>query len=275
MVSFLPRWLARRGARQFGRRGVGMPNHRGVMVVGHGTADPVGADETRQVAQRVAGLMPGVAVELGFLEVIGPTIGDAVAALAARGCSEVVVAPLLLFAAGHARQDVPEAVREAAAAAGVRAAQAEPLGCHEAVVRLAAARRREAVIGLRPVPDAETVLVVIGRGSSDPTAGEQLSAFVRATRPTQSRVELGFVAAARPSLDEALAAAVRGGGARRVVVQPHLLFRGHVEEQVTAAVARGRQEYPEVEWVQAARLGADPLVAQAVVDRAAATSFVG
>ena len=275
MFSFLRPWSAGKVSRPGVPRGHGMPGHRGVMVVGHGTANPVGADETRQVAERVGGLMPGVAVELGFLEVIGPTIGDAVAALAARGCSEVVVAPLLLFAAGHARQDVPEAVREAAAAAGVRAAQAEPLGCHEAVVRLAAARRREAVVGLRPVPDAETVLVVIGRGSSDPTAREQLSAFVRATRPTQSRVELGFVAAARPSLDEALAAAVRGGGARRVVVQPHLLFRGHVEEQVTAAVARGRQEHPEVEWVQAARLGADPLVAQAVVDRAAATSFVG
>jgi sirohydrochlorin cobaltochelatase len=252
-----------------------MPARRGVMVVGHGTADPVGAEETRQVARQVAGLMPGVPVELGFLEVIGPTIGDAVAALAGRGCTEVVVAPLLLFAAGHARRDVPEAVRDAAAAAGVRAAQAEPLGCHEAVVRLAAARRHEAVAGLPPVPDAETVLVVIGRGSSDPTAPAQLDAFVRATRPTQSRVELGFVAAARPSLDEALVAAARGGAVRRVVVQPHLLFRGHVEEQVSAALARGRQEHPAVEWVQAARLGADPLVAQAVVDRAAATSFVG
>lgn len=252
-----------------------MPARRGVMVVGHGTADPVGAEETRQVARQVAELMPGVPVELGFLEVIGPTIADAVTALAGRSCTEVVVAPLLLFAAGHARRDVPEAVREAAAAAGVRAAQSEPLGCHEAVVRLAAERRREAVAGLTPVPDAETVLVVIGRGSSDPTARAQLDAFVRETRPTQSRVELGFVAAARPTLDEALGAAARGGAVRRVVVQPHLLFRGHVEEQVSAALNRGRQAHPEIEWVQAARLGADTLVAQAVVDRATATSFVG
>jgi sirohydrochlorin cobaltochelatase len=267
-------WFSGKVSLSSGRRGAAMPVHRGVLVVGHGTADPVGAEETRQVARLVATLVPGTPVELGFLEVIGPTIGAAVAALAARGCSEVVVAPLLLFAAGHARRDVPEAVRDAVTAAGVRAAQAEPLGCHEAIVRLAAARRHASVAGLPSVPDAETVLVVIGRGSSDPTAHAQLDAFVRATRPSQARVELGFVAAARPTLDEAFVAAV-GGGARRVVVQPHLLFRGHVEEQVSAALAHARRQHPEVEWVQAARLGADPLVAQAVVDRALAVEFVG
>ena len=74
----------------------------GVLVIGHGTADPVGAAETRQVAATVASLMPDVPVELGFLEVIAPTIGDALARLAARGCRSIVAAPLLLFAAGHA-----------------------------------------------------------------------------------------------------------------------------------------------------------------------------
>ena len=59
----------------------------GVLVIGHGTADPVGAAETRQVAATVASFIPAVPVELGFLEVIAPTIGDAITRLAARGCS--------------------------------------------------------------------------------------------------------------------------------------------------------------------------------------------
>ena len=82
----------------------------GVLVVGHGTADPIGAAETADVAAAVAGLLPDMPVELGFLEVIGPTIADAVTRLAARGCRDVIAAPLLLFAAGHAKRDVPEAV---------------------------------------------------------------------------------------------------------------------------------------------------------------------
>jgi len=272
---------------------------RGVVVVGHGTADPVGAAETRRVAELVAGMLPDVAVELGFLEVIGPPIGDALARLAARGCAEVVAAPLLLFTAGHARRDVPEALSEGAARAGLDVRQSAALGCHPHIVALSRQRRREAVAGLAPVPAAETVLLMIGRGSSDPTAHHQLQAFAAATCggpsgdpaasgcPAPARIELGFVAAARPSLDEGIAlAAGRGcagnavGGAaggetagagrvRRVIVQPHLLFRGHVEEQVSAALARARAAHPDIEWVQVERLGADPLVARTVVERVA------
>ena len=264
---------------------------RGVVVVGHGTADPVGAEETRQIAALVAGMLPDVAVELGFLEVIGPSIGEALERLAARGCTEVVAAPLLLFTAGHARRDVPEAVREGAMRAGLVVRQADALGCHPDIVALTQQRRREALAPLAPVPEENTVLLMIGRGSSDPTAHRQLHDFAVAScqdqinvptesaRPYRSRIELGFVAAARPTLDEAIVNAAGGVGpgnsdgngvpVRRVVVQPHLLFRGHVEEQVTAAVDRGRREHPGIEWVQVQRLGADRLVAQTLIDRAA------
>lgn len=251
-----------------------MTGSAGVLVIGHGTADPVGAAETRQVAATVASLMPGVPVELGFLEVIAPTIDDAVARLAARGCRTLVAAPLLLFAAGHAKRDVPEAVAAAAAAHGLDVRQSEPFGEIAEIVELSQRLRREALTPRDPVAAADTVLVMIGRGSSDPAAAAQLQSFTEATlvgspadRPR--RVELGFVAAARPRLDEALAAASdpTDVGVRRIVVQPHLLFRGHVEDQVNDAVAVGRRQRPDVEWVQVSRLGADPLVARALARR--------
>jgi sirohydrochlorin cobaltochelatase len=248
----------------------------GVVVVGHGTADATGAAETAEVAALVAALLPGVPVELGFLEVIEPSIAVAVNRLAARGCRRLVAAPLLLFAAGHARRDVPEALGAAVAAAGVVARQSEPLGLHDAVVELSARRRVEALAGVGPVAAADTVLAVLGRGASDPGALGRLQEFARATlavagdwRP--GRIEYGFAAAARPTLDEALAAAA-AAGPRRVVVQPHLLFHGHVEDQVSAAVARAREAWPAIEWVQVSRLGADVAVARALVDRVRATA---
>jgi len=251
-----------------------MSGAAGVLVIGHGTADPVGAAETRQVAATVASLMPGVPVELGFLEVIAPTIDDAVARLVARGCRSLVAAPLLLFAAGHAKRDVPEAVATAAAAHGLDVLQSEPFGEISEIVELSRRKRREAVAACGPVPAGDSVLLMIGRGSSDPAAAAQLRSFLEATlagapaeRPR--RVELGFVAAARPRLDEALAVASdpTDVAVRRIVVQPHLLFRGHVEDQVSDAVADGRRRRPDVEWVQVSRLGADPLVARALAHR--------
>ncbi len=279
------------GERPLDRARAAFGPSRGILVVGHGTADPTGAEETRQIARIVAGLLPGVPVELGFLEVIGPSIAESLLRLAARGCRDVVAAPLLLFTAGHARKDVPEAVRDGARAAGVTCRQSEALGCHENIVALSRQRRREAVDSLAPVALESTALVMVGRGSSDPGAFRQLEEFTAAALGSEpesrpARVELGFVAAARPSLAEAVAAAAAGvpdarraekaaaaslreDGVRRIILQPHLLFRGHVQDQVSAAVAAGRVAHPEIEWVQVERLGADPLVAEAVVERAA------
>jgi sirohydrochlorin cobaltochelatase len=247
---------------------------RGVLVVGHGTADPVGAAETRRVADLVAESLPDTPVALGFLEVIGPTIADALAELATAGCREVVAAPLLLFEAGHAKRDVPEAIAEPAAARGITVVRAGPLGCHPAIVELARRRRAEAIADRGAVTAAETALVMVGRGSSDPTSPAQLADFTTATLAGESRpqrVLSGFVAAARPSVPEALteAAGPSAGGIRRIIVQPHLLFRGHVEEQVAAAVAAAQASRPELEWLTVTRLGPDPLVVRAVIDRAA------
>jgi sirohydrochlorin cobaltochelatase len=253
------------------------PAGHGLLVVGHGTADPGGAAETRATAGLAAGLLPGVPVGIGFLEIAAPSIETAVARLAGRGCRELVAAPLLLFAAGHARRDVPAALAAAAARAGRGVRQAEPLGCRAEIVALSA-RRRDAALAARPaVAAADTVLVIIGRGASDPDAVGQVRGFaalsVAAGATPVGRVEIGFAAAARPTIDEALAAAADpAAGARRVVVQPHLLFRGHVLDQVTTAVDRWRTARPDVEWLLVERLGADVAVAEALVAGAAAAA---
>lgn len=248
------------------------PSPRGILVVGHGTTDPVGEAETRAVAAAVAEAEPAVVVELGFLELLEPSIGTALARLRQRGCGIVAAAPLLLFEAGHARRDLPEAL--SAAASGWRIVQAEPLGTHPDLVALAARRRREAVAPLPPVPAADTVDVVVGRGASDGGAEARLAEFVAAVAahegvPLARRTLLGFVAAARPSVAEALAAA-RVARPRRVVIRPHLLFSGRVEQDVVHAVAEAREVNPSIEWVVAPRLGVDPLLVAALRARIAA-----
>lgn len=221
------------------------------------------------MAAMAAELLPGHRVELGFLELIEPSIDEGMAALAAAGCGKVVVVPILLFAAGHARRDVPEAVLRAAADRGIAVRQADVIGRHEAIVELARLRHREAIAG-RP-PAARTRIMVVGRGSSDPTAGSQLQGFAESAFADvaggAAAIGLGFVAAARPTLDEAIAAAAEGGEGR-VVVQPHLLFHGHVETQVAERIERARRDHPAIDWVVVRRLGADRRVAEALAERA-------
>jgi sirohydrochlorin cobaltochelatase len=217
----------------------------------------------------------------------------------------VIAAPLLLFTAGHARRDLPEALVAAAADVALPVVQSEALGIHPELVRLSRRRREEIRRTLAPLPAAEEALVFVGRGASDPSAVAQLTTFLAATRacaadpshcrpgvpaarcgggglpaactavpppPGPGREMVGFVAAASPSVAEALEAIVAsaspGPVPRRVIVQPHLLFRGRVEQQVEEAVERARTRHPTVEWVVVPRLGAEPEVARAVVARA-------
>lgn len=240
----------------------------GVLVIGHGTTDPVGAAETRAVAAQVAAAEPAAVVELAFLELLEPSIDTGMERLVARGCRDVVAAPLLLFPAGHALRDVPDALAAAAGRLGCRIVQADPLGVHPAIVELAARRRREAVDSRAHVPVAETIDVVVGRGASDGGAVSRLTEFVAAIERHRGerhtlRTELGFVAASRPTVPEALARAAADRPSR-IVVQPHLLFSGRVEQDVGAAVAEARDAHPSIEWVLVPRLGADPLVVEAV-----------
>ena len=248
----------------------------GVVVVGHGTANPIGAAETKNIVAQVDAILPNIPVELGYLEVIEPTIEMAVERLAARGCKKVVALPILLFAAGHAKQDVPQALQEAVARQGLSVTQAGPLGLHDQVISLARRRFYEAVEGLAPIEGGSEALLVIGRGSSDPTASHQLWGFVRSTyssmvRVAKHRFAISFVAAAKPTTSEAidqLMLDINGRPpVRRVVLHPHLLFHGHVENQVEKHLEKMRSQFPSVEWVKVARLGAAPEVADALVDR--------
>lgn len=255
----------------------GWPRQTGVLVVGHGTADPVGAEETRAVARLAAAALPTMPVELGFLEVIGPSIGDAMRVLAAQGCRRVVVAPLLLLTAGHARRDVPEAVVEAAHQHDLEVTQSAALGCHPELLAVSRQRRRDALADKPPIDPADTVAVILGRGSSAGDGVAQFREWAAASladdRTVHPDFEIGFAAAAQPTLDEALALAA-ARQPRRIVVQPHLLFQGHVEHQVTGAVSRWLIKCPEIEWVQVPRLGADRRVAEALVCRATAAARV-
>lgn len=247
-----------------------LPPDCGILVVGHGTADPIGVGETRRLAATVAAIAPQP-VELGFLEIREPTIFEGLARLRSRGVREVIAAPLLLFTAGHARRDVPEALREAAERLGLGVRQAGALGRHPDLLALSRRRRAE-VAGSRGLAG----LAFIVRGASDPTAPAQAAEFLAASlAPPEAGLptEIGFVAAARPGVDEALDRladrVAAGASPRRVLVQPHLLFHGHVEDQVADALLRARDRHPAVEWLLAHRLGPGDEVARALIERVA------
>jgi sirohydrochlorin cobaltochelatase len=242
----------------------------GLLLVGHGTRHSSGQAEFLTLAEKVALVLAPQPVEAGFIELAEPTIGEAFDRLVERGVEQVRVVPLLLFAAGHAKSDVPKAILQAAAPhSHIRMDVVPSFGLDERILLLSERRYRESLAGRPFVTARETYLLLVGRGSSDASATEDLARFAseRARRSSLPRFGHCFVAAARPTLAEGLATAA-ATGVERIVVQPHLLFLGAVLDEVAAAVARSRSQRPDIDWVTTAHLGPEQELVEAVIDRA-------
>src|SRR5688500_6845827 len=85
----------------------------GILLVGHGTRSELGTRQYLALAASLARAVAPLAVEPAFLELKQPEIDTAVGKLVARGATRLVTMPLLLFAAGHVKRDIPEQVRTA------------------------------------------------------------------------------------------------------------------------------------------------------------------
>jgi sirohydrochlorin cobaltochelatase len=108
---------------------------RALVLFAHGARDPRWAEPFEAVAARVRAAAPGVPVVLAFLELMQPSLAEAVAALVAEGATRVDVVPLFLGTGGHLRQDLPplvEALR--AAQPGVAIGLHAAIGEHAAVI---------------------------------------------------------------------------------------------------------------------------------------------
>jgi sirohydrochlorin cobaltochelatase len=243
-------------------------------LVGHGTRDERGLAEFHDLARQVTALASGLHVEPCFLELAQPDIPTVVGQLADRGVRQLSVAPVMLFAAGHAKRDIPRAVEEAlrVRGSGFRVQQLPALECDGRILQLSVQRFHEALDGKPGVDPSKTLLLLVARGSSLPEATAMMHRFaeLRSESTPVARVEVCFVAKAQPSLEESLAQAARSRF-HRIIVQPHLLFTGQVLEEVRQAVltaAASTNGAPKRQWIVTQHLGPSPLVAKAIAEAA-------
>jgi sirohydrochlorin cobaltochelatase len=77
----------------------------GLILFAHGSREPEWARPFERIAAR---LRTEFVVELAYLEVMKPTLEQAVASLASKGAQRVRIVPLFLGAGGHVREDLPK-----------------------------------------------------------------------------------------------------------------------------------------------------------------------
>ncbi|RXZ32519.1 hypothetical protein D9O50_17080 [Oxalobacteraceae bacterium CAVE-383] len=251
----------------------------GIVIAGHGSRDPASVREFEALVELVrarageasAASTASTIVTHGYLEFAAPTITAAIEQNIAAGSRRIAVVPGVLLAARHAKNDMPSEMLEAAR----RHPDTElhfgaPLDLHPKLLQLAQQRIVEAEAGApATVARADTCLVLVGRGTTDPDANGDIAKLARMLEEG-----MGFGAAAvcysgvaAPLVADGLRMAARQGY-RRLIVLPFFLFDGVLVKRIYAAVDDMREREPQLEILKAGYFGADPLVAEVMIERA-------
>ena len=245
---------------------------RGILIVGHGTRSLQGQAEARQLSELLSTRLAPAPVELGFLELSSPTIGEAIHCLIQRGVNHLVVSPLLLFAAGHALRDIPGSLKVALAQwPELRLSMAGALDCHPAVVALSRQRGDEALAKMKGSA-SKRALVMVGRGSREVEATAAMRRFsaLRCQNQNWAVCHTCFYDMAEPRLADILpdlAQDFTSQGVGQVLVQPHLLFEGQLLQSVDEIVEQTASTERLMQWRVAPRLGVSSLLVDAICSR--------
>ena len=240
------------------------------MVCGHGSRDEGAVAEFEKLAVAIRDRADGIPVEYGFLEFATPVIKEGLAALVEQGVTDVLAVPGMLFAAGHAKNDIPSVLNTwAAGADGIDIRYGRELAIDLKMLRAAADRIQEALDAAGDdVPIEETMLVVVGRGASDPDANSNVAKVMRMLwegfgfgwgETAYSGVTFPLV---EPGLEHAAKL-----GYRRIVVFPYFLFTGVLVRRIydyTDAVAA---RHPDIEFIKAPYLNDHPMVVETFMER--------
>lgn len=241
-----------------------------LLLVGHGTRDEAGAEAFRAFVAELGERRPDLPVAGGFIELSPPPLADAVAELAGRGVRDFAAVPLVLVSAGHAKGDIPAALaREERRHPGTSYAYGRPLGPHPALLSVLE-RRLDAVLGdvTTPRDRAETTVLLVGRGSTDPDANAEVCKVARLLWEGRglAGVETAFVSLAAPDVPAGLDRC-RRLGARRIVVLPYFLFTGILPERVNQQAEGWAAAHPDIDVRRADVLGATDELAALVMER--------
>ena len=79
----------------------------GIMICGHGSRSKSAESEFGLLAERLKERYPDTPVEYGFLEYSAPNIHMGLDSLKDQGVNHIVAVPGMLFAATHAKNDIP------------------------------------------------------------------------------------------------------------------------------------------------------------------------
>ncbi len=236
-----------------------LPEHSGIIICGHGSRAKIAEEEFSLLAKGLRARFSTLKIEYGFLEYSSPNIHMALDRLREQGVKNIFAVPGMLFAATHAKNDIPSVLttyKESYPELTIE--YGKELGLHDEMISAFQHRVAES-LGYASDSDGpvvgelyDTMLVVVGRGTSVVDANADAA---KLTRIISENLGFGwsetvYSGVTYPSVGRGLEMALKLGF-KKIVVAPYFLFGGRLIDRIYAYVDKVAAENPDVEFIKA------------------------
>lgn len=244
-----------------------LPITRPLLMVGHGTRNAKGRQDLIDFAAIYQKLDSSRPVIPCFLELTEPNIQVGIDRCVEQGYTDISVLPILLFAARHNKFDVTnELDRAKSRHPQLTFHYGRHFGINPAILDLW--KKRLSLLDTpahnpNGIAREETVLLFIGRGSSDPDANGDVCKLARMVWEGSGyqTVETCFIGITHPRLEEGFRRA-RLYGPKRIIVLPYFMFTGVLMEKIAAIAAQQQALHPTFEVATLPEMGIHPQLLQ-------------
>ena len=176
----------------------------------------------------------------------------------------------MLFAAGHAKNDIPSVLNTYGAQnPDIKIEYGRELGVDLRMIRAASERIEEAIAAAgEDVARHETLLMVVGRGASDPDANSNVAKVMRMLWEGMGFgwAETCYSGVTFPLVEPGLEHAAKLGY-KRIIVFPYFLFTGVLVKRIYSYTDQVAARHPGIEFIKAGYLNDHPLVIDTFEDR--------
>ncbi|MGL6337837.1 MAG: sirohydrochlorin chelatase, partial [Waterburya sp.] len=214
-----------------------LPYPRPLLAIGHGTRNDRGRQTFIDFVETYQKLDTSRPVIPCFLELTQPSIQEGVEACVKQGYTEITALPILLFAARHNKFDVTnELDRSRSLYPQLKFHYGRHFGITPNIIDLWRDRLAELdqpEHNPHNISRADTVLLFVGRGSSDPDANGDVCKLARIMWEGSGyqTVETCFIGITHPRLEAGFSRAYLYKP-KRIIVLPYFLFTGTLMEKI-------------------------------------------
>ncbi|OIJ15717.1 hypothetical protein BKP35_01620 [Anaerobacillus arseniciselenatis] len=231
---------------------------KAVLLVGHGSRKKTSNEQFVNFAHIVGQKCETKLFRYAFLELAVPSILDEVKICVEKGAKEIVVFPLLLLSAGHAKHDIPEVLKKAKKLyPNIKFQLENPLGRQNAIFNILQERLVEKQFQI----ERNSLVIFVGRGSFDK---EAIAEFTRISdhlgeKLLPADVQCCFLVGGEATFEDEIKSA-RQSSYQHIYILPYLLFNGILFKRIQKSVS----EINDQRFIVSETIGSDQRMVELV-----------